>query len=163
MSIFEKIRLTNEFGQEYWSARHLAKALDYQDYRNFLVAIDKAMQACKNSGQEIFDHFGEATEMVSLGSGAKREISDYHLSRYACYLVVQNGDPDKEVVALGQTYFKNEEIPDAETAHRKNPRERGSSMKERDNQIIIFKTEDEKISHSVAVKKERSADNSGEA
>jgi DNA-damage-inducible protein D len=75
MSIFEKIKLTNEFGQEYWSARQLAKVLDNRDYRNILVSIDKAMQACKNSGQEIFDHFGEANEMVSLSSRAKQGIS----------------------------------------------------------------------------------------
>lgn len=79
MNVFESIKRTNELNQEYWSARDLAKALGYNDYRNFLVAIDKAMQACKNSDQEIFDHFGEATEMVSLGSGAKRELSKEHL------------------------------------------------------------------------------------
>ena len=104
-NIFEKIKRTNEHGHEYWSARELAKALEYQDYRNFLVAIDKAMEACKNSGQIISDHFGEATEMVSIGSGAQRKLDDYYLSRYACYLVVQNANPTKELVALGQTYF----------------------------------------------------------
>lgn len=105
MNVFEEIKHTNEYGQEYWSARELAVTLEYQDYRNFLVAIDKAMEACKNSGQIISDHFGEATKMVLLGSGAKREIDDYNLSRYACYLIVQNANPTKETVALGQTYF----------------------------------------------------------
>lgn len=84
MSIFEKIKKIDEFGEEYWSSRDLAKALDYNDYRNFLSTIDKAMQACKNSGQLISDHFGEATDMVTIGSGAKRKLSAYHLSRYAC-------------------------------------------------------------------------------
>lgn len=105
MSIFEHIKRINEYGQEYWSARQLAKILEYQDYRNFLVAIDKAMEACKNSGQNISDHFGEATDMVSIGSGAQRKLDTYYLSRYACYLVVQNADPAKKFVALGQTYF----------------------------------------------------------
>ena len=102
---FEGIKHVNEHGQEYWTSRELAKVVDYQDYRNFLVAIDKAMQACLNSGLSVSDHFGEATEMVTIGSHAKREIDTYHLSRYACYLVIQNCDPAKEVVALGQTYF----------------------------------------------------------
>jgi len=102
---FESIKHVNEFEQEYWSARELANVLEYKDFRNFLVPVDKAMEACKNSGQNISDHFGEATKMVSLGSGSEREVSDYHFSRYACYLIVQNADPSKEVVALGQTYF----------------------------------------------------------
>ena len=105
MSIFEETKHMNDDGFEYWSARELANVLEYSDYRNFLVAIDKAMQACKNSGQLVSDHFGETTKMVSLGSQAKREIEDYQLSRYACYLIVQNANPSKEVVALGQTYF----------------------------------------------------------
>ena len=102
---FEEIKHINEYGAEHWSARELARVLEYRDFRNFLVAIDKAMEACNNSGQEIPDHFGEATNMVDIGSGAKREVDDYHLSRYACYLIVQNADPSKGVVALGQTYF----------------------------------------------------------
>lgn len=102
---FEAIKHINEYRQEYWSARELAKVLEYKDYRNFLVATDKAMEACKNSGQEISDHFGEATALIEVGKGAKRTFDDYHLSRYACYLIVQNSDPSKETVALGQTYF----------------------------------------------------------
>lgn len=103
--VFEDIKHVNEYGQEYWYARELAKVLQYSDYRNFEAAIFKAMEACQNSGFEISDHFGEATEMVSIGSKAHRELRSYKLSRYACYLIVMNGDPAKEVIALGQTYF----------------------------------------------------------
>ena len=105
MTLFENIKHINEYRQEFWTARELSKALEYQDYRNFLLVVDKAMEACKNSSQNTSDHFVDVTDMVRIGSGAEREISDYHLSRYACYLIVQNGDPRKEVVAQGQTYF----------------------------------------------------------
>jgi len=103
--IFEKIKKINEYQSEYWSARDLAKALEYSDYRNFLLVIEKAKEACQNSGQVIHNHFVEANEMVSIGSEAKRLVGTVLLSRYACYLIVQNSDPSKEVVALGQTYF----------------------------------------------------------
>jgi len=101
---FENIKRVHENG-EYWSARQLSEILEYTDYRNFIEVMKKAASACKNSGHRINDHFGELTEMVSIGSGAQRPISDFRLTRYACYLIVQNADPDKEVVALGQTYF----------------------------------------------------------
>ncbi|UCH92208.1 MAG: DNA damage-inducible protein D [Candidatus Aminicenantes bacterium] len=104
-SAFEEIKQTNEYGQDFWSARQLAKVLGYSDYRNFVHVIDKAKEACKNSGNEVNDHFVDITEMVTLGSGAKREIQSMALSRYACYLIVQNADPAKDIVALGQTYF----------------------------------------------------------
>ncbi|MBI1859040.1 MAG: DNA damage-inducible protein D [Candidatus Melainabacteria bacterium] len=102
---FESIKQINEYGQEYWSSRELAKVLGYTDYRNFLSVIAKAKEACKNSGHKTSDHFVDIDEMVQLGSGAKREIDSQALSRYACYLIVQNADPEKEIVALGQTYF----------------------------------------------------------
>lgn len=104
-SVFESIKHINEYGQEFWYARELAKALEYKDFRNFEQSIFKAMDACKNSGYNIPDHFGDATEMVSIGSGAERGFPSYMLSRYACYLIVMNGDPRKEIIAAGQTYF----------------------------------------------------------
>jgi DNA-damage-inducible protein D len=104
-NIFESIMRINEAGQEFWSGRELAKILDYKDYRNFEATVYKAMEACKNSGNVISDHFGEVTEMIEIGKGARRPIQNYHLSRYACYLIVMNSDPQKEVIALGQTYF----------------------------------------------------------
>lgn len=102
---FESIKHINEYGAEYWLARELSKVLGYKDFRNFELLIYKAMESCKNSGYEISDHFGEVTEMVRIGSKAQRELSSYMLSRYACYLTVMNGDPRKEVIAIGQTYF----------------------------------------------------------
>jgi len=104
-SPFEKIKKINEYRQEYWSSRELSRLLEYTDYRNFLKVIEKAKQACFNSGYEIFDHFVEINEMVQIGSGATREMQSVALSRYACYLIIQNADPSKEIVALGQTYF----------------------------------------------------------
>lgn len=104
-SAFESIRKVNQYGRDYWSARELAKVLGYLEYRNFLPVIDKAKEACLNSGQKTQDHFVDMHEMVSVGSGASREMPTVALSRYACYLIVQNADPAKPIVALGQTYF----------------------------------------------------------
>ena len=104
-TIFEQIKHINEIGQEYWSARELFKVLDYIKWDKFLNVISKAKEACKNSGQEPSDHFPRMEKLVEIGSGAMRDIGDLHLSRYACYLIIQNADPSKEVVALGQTYF----------------------------------------------------------
>src|SRR3989338_5880306 len=102
---FESIKLINEHGQEYWSAREMARILGYSEYRHFLPVIAKAKEACKNSGHKVSDHFEDILEMVEIGSGAKRELDSIALSRYACYLIVQNADPSKEIVAIGQTYF----------------------------------------------------------
>ena len=104
-SIFEEIRQVDENGMEYWSARQMSKVLEYSEYRHFLPVIEKAKEACKNSNQNIFDHFEDILEMVSIGSRAERQIDSIKLSRYACYLIVQNADPGKAVVANGQTYF----------------------------------------------------------
>jgi DNA-damage-inducible protein D len=102
---FEGIRQFGADGNEFWSARDLAPLLEYQDWRNFMQVVDKARIACAQSGKRPDDHFGDATKMVPIGSGAQRPVPDVHLSRYACYLVVQNGDPSKPVIANGQTYF----------------------------------------------------------
>jgi DNA-damage-inducible protein D len=102
---FERIKRVQSSGAEYWSARDLARALEYADFRNFIVVIRKAREACANSGHAISDHFVDITEMVGIGSGARRPIDDWALSRYACYLMIQNADPGKPLVALGQTYF----------------------------------------------------------
>ena len=103
-SVFEQIRHIDENDIEYWSAREMAKVLEYSEYRHFLPVIEKAKEACANSNNDPLDHF-EISEMVSIGSGAKRPLESVKLSRYACYLIVQNADPSKEVVANGQTYF----------------------------------------------------------
>jgi DNA-damage-inducible protein D len=102
---FEAIKRKGPNGEEYWLARELGPVLDYADFRNFLKVVEKAKRACETSGYAISDHFGEVTEMVEIGSGAQRSVADVRLSRYACYLIVQNGDPSKPVIALGQTYF----------------------------------------------------------
>lgn len=104
-SIFESIKHVNEYGQEFWYAREMREILEYTEYGKFVPVIQKAMKACEASGYNVSDHFAEVSEMVSIGSGAIREMPSYALSRYACYLIVMNGDPRKEVIALGQTYF----------------------------------------------------------
>lgn len=102
--VFEQIKKIDDQG-EYWLARELAEVLQYASYDKFKEVGRKAWISCKKSGQNPNDHFSEVEKMVEIGSGAKRPIKDVRLTRYACYLVVQNADPSKEVVALGQTYF----------------------------------------------------------
>ena len=102
---FEAIRQASQDGNESWSARDLAPLLEYQDWRNFMQVVDKARVACAQSGRRPEEHFVDTTKMVAIGSGAHRLVPDVLLSRYACYLVVQNGDPAKPVIANGQTYF----------------------------------------------------------
>ena len=104
-NIFEQIKEVDDSGNEFWGARKLAKVLEYTDFRNFMSVVAKAKKACEKSDQLIENHYVDFNEMVSIGSGAERSMSSVKLSRYACYLIVQNADPSKKVVALGQTYF----------------------------------------------------------
>ena len=102
---FEDIKHIDEYGNEYWLARELQLALEYKEWRKFSRVIEKARDASNNSKLKVSDHFVQTDKMVGIGSKTSRNIDDYKLSRYACYLIVQNSDPRKEVVALGQTYF----------------------------------------------------------
>ncbi len=101
---FEDVKHIRDDGSEYWSARELAPILEYTQWRNFENVIKRAIIACENSGHSVFDDFAEVSKIVEAGATSKPK-KDYELSRYACYLIVQNGDPRKEVIALGQTYF----------------------------------------------------------
>lgn len=102
---FESIKHVNEYGQEYWLARELQPILDYAQWRNFNETIDRAKLACENSGIDPSDHFAEVSKTIPMPKNATKDIPDYMLSRYACYLIVMNGDPRKEVIAVGQSYF----------------------------------------------------------
>ena len=115
---FEQIRRTNPAGNEFWSSRDFAKLLGYANYRHFQAVIGKAKTACINSSQRVEDHFVGSDQMVEIGSGALRKLKTVMMSRYACYLVIQNADPAKEIVAQGQTYFaiqtRRQELSDEE-------------------------------------------------
>ncbi len=115
---FESIRQFDSNGNEFWLARQLARVLEYSEYRHFLPVIERARIACEQSRQPVVDHFEDVLGMVEIGSGAQREVEDVRLSRYACYLIVQNGDPAKSVIANGQTYFamqtRRQELADDE-------------------------------------------------
>ena len=102
---FDDIKHIDENGMEFWYARELAEVLEYVEWRNFEKVIKRAMIACDNSNQDINNHFVEVNKMVDIGSKTKREVVDYKLTRYACYLIVQNGDPRKEVIALGHAFI----------------------------------------------------------
>lgn len=104
-SIFENIKHILEDGTEYWNARELQHVLEYTDWRNFLKVVDKAKIACENSGILVEEHFVDVNKSSPMPNGGTRIIDDVQLSRYACYLIMQNGDPRKEVIAIGQTYF----------------------------------------------------------
>jgi len=113
---FESIKHTDENGTEFWYARELQVALEYAQWRRFQDSVERAKTACEASGLNVMDHFADVGKMIDLAKGAQREIADIKLSRYACYLIVMNGDPRKEVIALGQTYFavktRQQEIAD---------------------------------------------------
>ena len=102
---FESIKHIDENGFEYWYARELQKVLEYNKWENFEKVIAKAKTACKNTGISVIEHFPDVRKTIKMPKGAEKEINDYHLTRYACYLIAQNGDPRKEVIALAQTYF----------------------------------------------------------
>jgi DNA-damage-inducible protein D len=129
---FDLIRIQGEGDREFWSARDLQPLLEYSSWDKFRQVVGKAIEACGKSGRPVEDHFSRVGKMVGLGSGASREIEDYELSRYACYLVVQNGDSSKPVIARGQTYF-------AEQTRRQELRDRGdfSSLSEDEKRLAI--------------------------
>ena len=102
ISLFESIKQYDENGNEYWTSRDLARVLEYTDYRNFLNVVDKAKTACTNSNQQVPDHFVDFNDMIPIGKGGNRPAVTIKLSRYACYLIVQNADPFKEIVAQGR-------------------------------------------------------------
>lgn len=141
---FDGIKQTNSAGEEFWLARQLGKILDYAEYRNFLPVIEKAKKACANSGQPVSDHFVEIHEMIEIGKGGQREMPSYALSRYACYLIVQNGDPAKPVIANGQTYFaiqtRRQELADNEAFQRLKEDEKRlylrNEMREHNKQLV---------------------------
>jgi DNA-damage-inducible protein D len=102
---FEGLRRTNQYGREYWTARDLQPLLGYNQWRGFEKAIQKAITSCEHSGNDPGHHFARARKMIEAGKGATREVDDYHLSRFACYLIAQNGDPRKPEIAEAQKYF----------------------------------------------------------
>jgi DNA-damage-inducible protein D len=114
---FERLKSVNEHGAEYWSARDLQSGLGYSHWRSFEKAIAKAITSCQQSGNDPDHHFARARKVVALGSGSEREVVDFHLSRFACYLIAQNGDPRKPEIALAQEYFaiqtRRQELSDA--------------------------------------------------
>jgi len=126
-NIFEIIKRMDDDSKEYWSSREFAKVLEYTDYRNFLTAVNKAKIACKNSDEVINNHFVDVNEKVPIGSGAEKPVETIYLSRYACYLIVQNSDPTKVVVAKGQTYF----------AIQTRRQERTESLIEDNNRVLL--------------------------
>ena len=103
--VFEDIKHIDENGNEYWEARELMVVLEYKKWQKFINVITNAIIACEKSNNDIDNHFTQVGKMINIVKGAKREILDYRLTRYACYLIMQNADPRKKIVALGQTYF----------------------------------------------------------
>ena len=103
--VFEEIKHIDEYGNEYWYARELSKVLEYRDWRNFFKVLKKAKEACENSGIDVDVQLVEVNKLSKRNNNDVASIQDFKLTRYMCYLIVQNADPSKEVIALGQTYF----------------------------------------------------------
>ena len=146
---FENIKHIDENGNEYWSARELMIALEYKRWDKFNNVIDSAKVACEKSNNMVDDHFSQVGKMVKIGSNATRNLSDYKLSRYACYLIVQNADSSKEVVALGQTYFaiqtRKQEISEEEYSLLTEDEKRLYRRRQtRDDNKVLYKVAKEK-------------------
>jgi DNA-damage-inducible protein D len=141
---FEDLKQENDAGMEFWYARDLQTVLDYSTWDKFKRVIQKAITSCDNSGQPAENHFSQVVKMVRIGSSAQREIEDFELSRYACYLIVQNGDPTKPVIANGQTYFaiqtRRQELADNEVFQQLQEDEKRlflrSELKEHNKQLV---------------------------
>ena len=149
-SVFDDIAQRTEDGVEFWYARDLMSNLGYQQWRNFENAISNAISACENGGNRALDHFAEVSKMVTIGSGANRYVKDYMLTRYACYLIAQNGDPRKEEIAFAQSYFaiqtRKQELIEERIAYieRTNARERLKESEKRLSQNIYERGVDDK-------------------
>ena len=131
---FEQIKRVKPDGSEFWRARDLADVLEYAQWRNFMSVIEKATLACRNSGFAVADHFADVSKTIQMPKGAVKNVPDYDLTRYACYLIVQNGDPRKKLIALGQTYFaiqtRRQEVSQVE-------REQIESLKRKGRQLML--------------------------
>ena len=139
---FNSIRQLDDNGQEFWFSRDLQLILEYAQWRNFQKVIERAMVACKNSNNSISIHFAEVSKNVDLGMDKSKKVKDFKLSRYACYLIVQNGDPRKNVIALGQTYFaiqtrKSEEIESFNALDENNRRLVVRNQISQTNQLLV--------------------------
>jgi DNA-damage-inducible protein D len=141
---FENLKQINDDGMEFWYARDLQEVLGYSSWDKFKRVIAKAIMACEKSAQPAADHFSQVVKMVRIGSGAEREVEDFELSRYASYLIVQNGDPTKPVIANGQTYFalqtRRQELADDEAFQRLQEDEKRlllrNELKEHNKQLV---------------------------
>ncbi len=149
-SSFDDMVQHTDDGVEYWYARDLMSRLGYEQWRNFENAINNAISACENTGNNASDHFAEVSKMVTIGSGAQRKVKDYMLTRYACYLVAQNGDPRKEGIAFAQSYFavqtRKQEVIEERIAYieRANARDRLKESEKRLSQNIYERGVDDK-------------------